>query len=141
MSNIMDFIGIAALGVLTVYVGYVINKPAPSAIPQFVWNEQVGKTRSLQARGDASMNTELIRRRAIQASGRLDYSKLKETRTQWGTATGAFETFMLSTVCPLPSPNVIYDGGGPADEFCPLNDDGTGVAVDGGTHDTTLCDT
>jgi hypothetical protein len=94
----MDFIGIAALGILTVYVGYVINKPEPVVLTP--WNEQVGKTRSLQAKGDASMNTELIRRRVIQAVGRLDYSKLKETRTQMGSTTGAFETFMLSNLYP-----------------------------------------
>jgi hypothetical protein len=87
------------------------------------------------------MNTELIRRRVIQAVGRLDYSKLKETRTQMGSTTGAFETFMLSTVCPLPSPNILYDGGGPADEFCPLDDDGSGIPLDGGTHNTSLCGT
>lgn len=135
----MDFIGIAALGILTVYVGYVINKPEPLRItPQFLWNEQVGKTRSLQAKGDASMNTELIRRRTIQAVGRLDISKLKETRTQWGTATGAFETFMLSTVCPknFCLPDLLLDGGGPTTEYCPL--DGT---YDGGNDKTELfCD-
>jgi hypothetical protein len=136
----MDFIGIAALGALTIYIGYVINKPEP-IIATSPWNEQIGKTRSLQAKGDASMNTEMIRRRAIQAVGRLDYSKLKETRTQWGSATGALETFMLSSVCPLPSPNILYDGGGPTDEFCPLDDDGSGVPLDAGTHDTTLCRT
>ena len=136
----MDFIGITALGALTIYIGYVINKPQP-LVSTTPWNEQIGKTRSLQAKGDASMNTELIRRRAIQAVGRLDYSKLKETRTQMGSATGAFETFMLSTVCPLPSPNILYDGGGPVDEFCPLNDDGFGGPLDAGNHNTTLCDT
>ena len=135
----MDFIGIAALGALTIYIGYVINKPEAIVLTT-PWNEQIGKTRSLQAKGDASMNTELIRRRAIQASGRLDYSKLKETRTQWGSATGALETFMMSSLCPLPSPNILYDGGSATDEFCPLDGDGSGL-LDAGTHNTSLCRT
>lgn len=140
----MDFniLGSFFLGSLALYAGYVIQNETTKTTktPQFIWNEQVGRTRSLQTmHGDASMNTELIRRRAIQASGRLDYSKLKETRTQLGTTTGAFETFMLSSVCPLPRPNIRYDGGGATDEFCPLDDTGAGVPLDAGNQDTTLC--
>ena len=88
----MDFIGILALGALA-YYGYSISNTPTPVTP---WIEDVSKSRSLQAKGDASMYIEKIRRQAIQSVGRLDPQKLKETRTQLGSTTGAIETYMIS---------------------------------------------
>lgn len=103
-----------------------------------IFNIQEGKTRSLQAKGDASLHTELLRRRTIQRVGRLDYSKIKESRTQIGSTTGAIETFMITGICELPScicpPDIILDGGGAVSNYCPV--DGT---FDAGNQNTKVC--
>jgi hypothetical protein len=70
-------------------------------IPQLLVPQQVGRTRHIQSKtGDASMATEKNRRRAIQSAGRVDHSKIRESRTSSGSSTGALETFMLSSICP-----------------------------------------
>ena len=103
-------------------------------IPQLLVPQQVGKTRHIQSKsGDASMATEKNRRRAIQGAGRLDPSKIRESRTSSGSSTGALETFMISSICPrLVRPVIdaiqefaayIFDGGFADDEY-PLVLDG-----------------
>ena len=108
-------------------------------IPQLLVPQQVGKTRHIQSKsGDASMATERNRRRAIQGAGRLDPSKIRESRTSSGSSTGALETFMLSSICPpMVRPVVeqvveviqefaayIFDAGFAGDEY--------GMVLDGG---------
>ena len=61
-----------------------------------VFNIQDGKQRSLQARGDAGVYIEQVRRRAIKIVGSRDPQKLRETPTQMGSATGVLETFLYS---------------------------------------------
>jgi hypothetical protein len=137
----LNTLGILALGALGFYIGNTVwNAPPSKSEPLTPWNEQVGKTRSLQAKGDASLATEMLRRRTIQALGRINKWKIKESRTLIGSTTGAIETFMISGICPLPPPNVMFDGGGAGDEFCALNDDGSGPSYDAGNADTQLCD-
>jgi hypothetical protein len=100
----MDTIGLSVLGVIGLYFGYVGWNHTAYVEPQrpaSLWGEQIGRTRSLQTmHGDASMATELIRRRTIQASGRLNKSAIRETQTLIGSTTGAIETFMISGICP-----------------------------------------
>ena len=124
------------------YLGWTKPDQTVRINPITPWGEETGKTHHIQSKnGDASMVTELRRRQAIQQVGRLDKYKLKESRTQFGSNTGALETFMLSSVCPAPCPivcpsDIIYDGGNQADEFCPVS--GT-KSLDAGNQNTKAC--
>jgi len=90
--------------------------------------------------------TERRRRQAIQQVGRLSKYKVKESRTQFGSTTGAIETFMLSSICPafpctpeFPSDS-IYDARNQANEFCPLlYYDENATALDAGNQNTKTC--
>ena len=62
-----------------------------------IFNIQDGKQRSLQARGDAGLYIEKVRRRAIKIVGSQHPQKLRETPTQMGSVTGVLETFMYNT--------------------------------------------
>jgi hypothetical protein len=135
----LNTLGILALGALGFYIGNTIVNTPSKIEPITPWNEQVGKTRSLQAKGDASLATEMLRRRTIQALGRINPNKIKESRTLIGSTTGALETFMISGICPLLGPNIRFDGGSAGDEFCPLDDDGNGPSYDAGGASTEVC--
>jgi len=142
-------LGISFLGILSLYVGYVSWTKPVKTIPKnpiTPWGEDAGKTHHIQSKnGDASMMTELRRRQAIQQVGRLDKKKLKESRTQYGSTTGAMETFMLSSVCPVPCPiicpsDIMYDAGDEDDEFCPILDaQADGAILDAGDQDDEFC--
>ena len=136
----LNTLGIIALSALSIYVGYTVSNTSQNKIEiPTIWNEQTGKSRSLQAKGDASLMTEMIRRRVIQSAGRIDKLKIKESRTLFGSTTGAIETFMITGICPLLGPNIRFDGGGASDEFCPLDDDGNGIVYDAGGANTEVC--
>lgn len=62
-----------------------------------IFNIQDGKQRSLQAKGDAGLYIEKVRRRAIKNVGLQIPAKLRETPTQMGSTTGVLETFMYNT--------------------------------------------
>ena len=106
-----------------------------------IFNIQDGKQRSLQAKGDAGLYIEKVRRRTVQQVGRLDPRKLRETKTQFGSATGVIETFMITGLCdPLPCPcppDILFDGGGVGADFCPIP--GTGN-LDAGNNKTLVCE-
>jgi hypothetical protein len=144
-----NMLGLSFLGILTLYVGYIgwsntaVIQPINLITP---WGEDTGKTHHSQSKtGDASMVTELRRRQAIQQVGRINKYKLKESRTQFGSTTGAVETFMLSTVCPPHCPPIcpsdaIYDGGDQSANYCPILDDqGDGPILNAGDHDVIVC--
>ena len=137
----LNTIGIIALGALAYYGYSTWNTTQPVLNTTTPWGEQVGKTRSLQSKGDASLATELVRRKAIQSVGRLNPWKLKESRTSMGSTTGALETFMISGICPPLPPIFALDGGGVSDEFCPLDDTGDGPVYDAGGATTEVCAT
>jgi len=93
-----NILGLGFLGAIGMYFSYIsMNSPSiVNVSPVTPWGEQVGKTHAIQSmHGDASMSTELLRRKTIQTVGRLKPMFLKENRTQLGTATGAVETFMI----------------------------------------------
>jgi hypothetical protein len=76
--------------------------------------QQVGRTRSIQSlTGDASMYTQLSRRKAI-ASQRycgntlnLPKKAIRETRTSTGSHTGYLDTYMISSLCSIAPPAII----------------------------------
>jgi hypothetical protein len=140
----MDFniIGLSFLGILGLFVGYTgyQKQKEISYKPISPWYQQEGRTRDLQSiQGDASQYIEKRRRQTIQQSGRLKPYKIRETKTQLGSSTGAIETFMLTATCPklicCPK-DIIYDGGNETNEFCPIN--GT-YTKDAGNEKTKVC--
>jgi len=142
----INTISIGLLSVPLIYLAYLYYAQPKGIIPEkprFLWGEQVGKTRPIQSKnGDASMATELTRRRAIQGAGRLDTSKLKESRTSTGSSTGAVETFFITSICPPLQViyNLIFDGGAPTSEFCPILDgEDNGIVYDAGNVNTIVC--
>ena len=140
----MDFniLGISFLGILGLYVGYTgyQKQKEINYKPVSPWYQQEGRTRDLQSmQGDASQYIEKRRRQTIQQAGRLQPYKIKETKTQLGSTTGALETFMISGICPklicCPA-DIIYDGGNAQDEFCPISGTDT---KDAGNEKTKVC--
>jgi hypothetical protein len=141
----MDFnlIGISLLTLICFYISYKSYNTYTEITTKYIspWNNQQGRTRDLQSlKGDASQYIELRRRQTIQQSGRLQPSKIKETKTQIGSTTGALETFMLSAICPKLiycfQKDIIYDGGNEQNEFCPIPGSGT---KDAGNELTNVC--
>jgi hypothetical protein len=141
-----------SLGFLSLPILYLafLYFTLPSAVvpekPKFLWGEQIGRTRSIQSKnGDASMATELTRRRTIQVAGQDSPSKIKETRTSSGSGTGAIESFFLTAICPAfckicKDYDIIFDGGYIDSEFCPvLNDEDGSIVYDAGGIDTIVC--
>lgn len=136
-------LGLSFLGILSLYIGYTgyQKQEELNYKPTTIWNNQEGRTRDLQSlKGDVSQYIELKRRQTIQQVGRLNISKIRETKTQIGSTTGAVETFMLSAVCPklicCINQDIIYDGGDETNEFCPISGTDT---KDAGNSLTKVC--
>ena len=137
----MDINTILVIGI-TSLIGYLIYKsliPTQSFNPQrfgLLVAQDTGKTKYIQSKtGDASLNIEKVRRTAIQNGGK---GKVKESRTQFGSATGALEVFFISRICKCicPPSEIIYDGGGAYDEYCPIHGS---EMYDAGNADTIVC--
>lgn len=105
---------------------------------------QVGKNRIIVSKtGDASMQTEYRRRRAIIGSNSCGTSpKFSHS----GSTNGSLETFFLSSMCPtfikeaVGACTSIFDGGNANSEFCSVLDgNGGSIIVDGGYADTNVC--
>ena len=100
----LNTFGLLFLGSLGFYGTYQYWKTDVAAVPKTLktpWGQQVGRTRPIQSKnGDASMATEARRRRTIQGASCEELYKLKESRTTTGSATGAIETYFLTSVCP-----------------------------------------
>ena len=135
ISSTMDLnvIGISFLGIVVAYFGYQsYNGKTPSHIPSGLPVAiETGKTHVIQSKsGDASMRTELLRRRAIKTIGISGKCKIKETRTLIGSHTGAIETYFLSSICPAAKTDQSwFDGGNEFSEFCGPSQD----SLDAGT--------
>ena len=93
-------IGILGLGIA--YMGYqmyttpkifIEKQPDRSGL---LVAQDTSNSKQIQSKtGDASLTTERIRRKAIQGHGTLHKSRIRETRTQTGSTTGAIETFFI----------------------------------------------
>jgi len=136
----LNTIGLSLLGGLITYLAYLswsIPPEVSRTIPGFLVAQDTGKTHYRQTKtGDASMSTELRRRKAIQYAGRFNPS----FNPSLGTLSGAIETYMLTAICVCTSciaTKVLYDGGNAVSEFCPVHD---GATYDGGTSTTRVCD-
>lgn len=150
----LNMIFLVGFGAFIAYIGYrslntkSILDPIPTRTGLLV-AQDTGKSKQIQSKtGDASLNIEKVRIRTIQGSGRVQKNKLKETHTQFGSTTGAVETFMISSICPvLPCPpvpviqNLLLNAGGASDEICNIFDDqnGLGCSYDAGEASTSIC--
>lgn len=150
----LNTISLTLFGVLLLYGAYTCWLNYPKVIPQTQpitpWGQQVGRTRPIQSKnGDASMMTELNRRRAIQGIGCKEPKKIRESRTSSGSSTGAMESFFLTAICPVSSvPLVaevcydIFDGGyadGPDNCYIFDGNEEDAIVYDGGNPDTIVC--
>jgi len=88
LANLFGILFLAGVG------SYMWRSVPETKAPLF--NIQDGKQRSLQAKGDAGLYIEKVRRRAIKTVGLQDPQKLRENFTQTGSATGVLETFLYS---------------------------------------------
>ena len=99
----LNTFGLLFLGSVLLYGAHQYWQSSIPAVPKTLktpWGQQVGRTRPIQSKhGDASMATELNRRKAIQGGNRSTLYKVKESRTTTGSATGAIETLFLTSVC------------------------------------------
>lgn len=127
---------------------YLVYKSLQVSTPKFIpvrtgllVAQDTGKTKHIQSKtGDASLAIQENRRLTIYRAGKANTRKIKETRTQLGSTTGAIETFMISRICEclcLPY-DVVYDGGDDNDEFCAYDGDG-GNVLDAGDDTTKAC--
>jgi hypothetical protein len=120
----LNLIGLGFIGLCLSYLVYQFFKPtAKEEKPQrsgLLVAQDTGKSKQIQSKtGDASMQVELRRRRAIQGSGRIEPKKIKESTYQKGSTTGAIETFFITGICPPLArviENLFYDGGGASNE-------------------------
>lgn len=106
---------------------------------------QVGKNKIIVSKtGDASMQTEYRRRRAIIGSNSGFNKKFGFS----GSTNGSLETYFLSSIWPTGVPyspgacRSVFDGGKAESDFCyVLDGNGGDVIVDGGYADTNVCAT
>ena len=147
----LNWIGLGFVGIVGLYFGWQAFKFFTRVVPSaptrtgLLVAQDTGKSKHNQSKnGDASMNTELQRRRTVQMVGRSKPESIKETVYQKGSTTGAIETFFLLSVCPPIAQlfeNLIYDAGFADDDFCDiLNDIGSGPTYDSGRANNTACD-
>ena len=135
---ILNIVGILVLGTLAYYA---VNRNQ-SSVQNIPFNTDVSKSRSLvNKNSDSSMYTELLRRRSIQRVGRVKPQLIRESKTQFGSMTGYLETFIITGIGNLGTPqncpkDIIYDGGNQFDNFCPIP--GTGI-LDAGNNNTRVC--
>lgn len=140
----LNIIGISVISIVFLFLGYFVwNSPNPKLIPSvpgFLVAIDTGKTHHIQSKtGDASMNTELKRRRAIQTVGKQKH----KFNALLGSASGVIETYFITGICSCPKficpPNldIIFDGGGAYDEYCPIHGNNN---YDAGGANTIVCD-
>ena len=84
-------------GGFLIMLGYIVYKSIQSPTPSperfgLLVAQDTGKTKYVQSRTDASLHIERIRRRAIQKNPH----QIHESRTQFGSTTGAVEAFRMS---------------------------------------------
>jgi hypothetical protein len=136
----LNFIGLGLLGMFVAVLGYYFHFSEPLKTPErygLLVAQDTGKTKHIQSKtGDASLSIENVRRQAIQNGGKRN---IRESRTQFGSTTGALEVFFISRICPCTCPpieDIIFDGGAAIDEYCPVHN---GQTYDAGGADTKVC--
>jgi hypothetical protein len=142
-------INILFVSLLSIYLGYNIvsyylqaKDPYEPPIGALPVPQQVGKTRSIQSKtGDASMNTEYRRRRAIIETNSCLAKDPRFGFWNKSSTNGSLETYFLSNIYHRPPPrDVLYDGNNAVTENTFIIDGvGDGLLVDGGDAYTQYC--
>jgi hypothetical protein len=136
----LNTIFLSLFGILLLYAGYTAwSRPTPVSFNPvrsgLLVAQDTGKSKQIQSKtGDASLTIERVRRRAIQGHGRLHKSRIRETRTQLGSTTGAVE-MLITGICPKIY-DVIFDGGNESADYCEYVGDGY---LDAGNATTKAC--
>ena len=132
------------MGLLSLFIGVlayysqrspVLINPVRSGL---LVAQDTGKTKQIVSKtGDASMVTEKTRRCAIKKN----HSYNPKFTSKLGSLSGALETFFITGQCAggrnVCSPyDIIFDGGGAEDEFCPIAGD---AVYDAGGVNTIVC--
>mgnify|MGYP000676860682 CR=1 FL=1 len=137
----LNLIGLGLLGLFVGVLVYYASSPTPQTNhvrSGLLVAQDTGKTKQIVSKtGDASMQIELSRRRAIRSNRT---QSIRESTYQRGSGTGALE-MLLTSICPtIQMPLLYYDAGGASDEFCYiLNDAGNGVPYDAGNARAAEC--
>ena len=140
----MDINTIFGIGIIAFFSYLVYSSLKPKTLPfkaeryGLLVGQDTGKSKINQSKtGDASLAIERSRRKAIQNGSKL---KIKETKTQLGSTSGALETFFISRICPCVKTcqpyDIIFDGGGEEAEYCDYISDGY---LDAGDDTTKAC--
>lgn len=140
----LNLIGLGLVGILFTYLGYcawssystITINPIRSG---FLVAQDTGKTKQNVAKtGHASMNSELVRRRTIQISNKLNPNP--KFNALLGSISGVIETYKITGICTCnicpTTGDILFDGGGALSEFCPIHD---GITYDAGNADTIVC--
>lgn len=140
------YLNLIGLGLLSLFIGALVYysltpislniNPVRSGL---LLAQDTGKTKQIVSKtGDASMVTEKTRRCVIKKN----HSHNPIFTSNLGSLSGAVETFFITAVCAesrgLCPHDIIFDGGGVDDEFCPV--EGNNI-YDAGGVGTIVCDT
>jgi len=136
----LNTIFLSLFGLMFAYAGYIVWLSPSPVIFNPIRNgllvaQDTGKSKQIVSKtGDASMQVELNRRRAIQTNGRVK----NKFNANLGSISGAIETYMISGICAYNAylSDVIFDGGEVIDELCPISGD---AIYDAGGADTRVC--
>lgn len=137
----LNTIFLSLFGLMFAYAGFIVWLSPSPVIFNPIRNgllvaQETGKTKQIVSKtGDASMQVELNRRRAIQTNGKLT----NKFNANLGSISGAIETYMITSICTCKCPpreDLIFDGGAAIDELCPIHGD---ITYDAGRADTRVC--
>jgi hypothetical protein len=150
----LNTIGLVFISLVTLYFSYVGLNVTPSHSPSLPYSlvpQQVGKQKQIQSKnGDASMHTELNRRKTIIYGMSGKREKIKETRTSIGSTNGSLEAFFLTAIANPPilvdAPSIfqvcysMFDAGNADNDYCYVLDGEDGeIVYDAGNADTLVC--
>lgn len=140
------YLNLIGLGLISIFIGALVYYSwAPVSIninpvrSGLLVAQDTGKTKQIVSKtGDASMVTEKSRRCAIKKT----HSSKPTFKSNLGSLSGALETFFITAVCAesraICPQDIIFDGGGAGDEFCPVEGN---TIYDAGGLGTIVCDT
>ena len=150
----LNTIGLVFISVLTIYLSYVSFNAKDIQTPSLPYSlvpQQVGKQKQIQSKhGDASMYTEMNRRRAIIYGMSGKRNEIRETKTSIGSTNGSLEAFFLTAIANPPAiadaPSIfqicysMFDGGNVDNDYCYVLDGEDGdIVYDAGNADTLVC--